>query len=585
MNQVWQRKLQAWGMYALAAMLLLSCPALSDAAASSNEANQAQVVQVATGVTHAMALTEDGRVWTWGHNAIGALGQGNKLQIAKPATVASLPPMQAIAAGHNHSMALDLDGQVWVWGDNLRGQLGNGKHSKLGSPQSDGGRAVAEDNGSSVPLKVNGLPKIAAVAASDRASYAVDEQGQVWQWGEAQLDVPSMPVEFTEQEKAKLLPTIVPGLSDIREVAPSHYLNYALTNTGEVFEWGTERLADGSLRRLETPRLVSGLGTVKKLRTNAPTAWVFEQGGKVKQWGLELMDESGRNYTDPKAAGQIPRHAVPTASSALQGYADIQSSTYQIARPSLVALKADGTVWGWGSNAQGQLGAKTPSTSSQWVMVPGLQSIVGIHAAYGTVFAFDAEGRLYAWGINVGGKLGDGSTADSRAAASAIAGFGPAKGGASGSGKPANAGGQSPTEAKKPQPEPQPQPASKQPAADAGIALYVNGEKLALAAEGSPSGTTMVPFRGIFQAFTMNVDWNQQTRSVTAVKDGLTITMTLDSRTAYVNGDAVELTEAPRVNGDGLLLVNLRFISETLGAKVDYAKLPEGGASISIRFN
>lgn len=583
MSLVWQRKLRALGMYAMAVMLLLSCPALSGAAAGSDATSKAKVVQVVSGVSYAMALTEDGRVWTWGHHVRGALGQGDKLQAAKPAAIASLPPILAISAGHDHSMALDRDGQVWVWGDNLRGQLGNGTYSKLGAPQSDGGRAVAEDNGSSVPLKLTGLPKIATVAASDRGSYAVDEHGQVWHWGEAQMDNPSMPQGFIEQESAKLLPAVVPGLSGIREVVPSAYLNRAVTKSGKVFEWGLELAADGSLRQLNAPRSVGGVGEVKRLRGNAVTAWTFEHNGTVSQWGLELLDESGLNYTDPKAAGKIPSRSIPVATSALQGYVDIQSSTYQIARPSLAALSDDGTVWGWGSNAQGQLGSDSPSTSSQWVMVPGLQAIVGIHAAYGTVFAFDAEGRLYAWGLNYGGKLGGGSEAASRAAASAIAGFGPSTDAAAGTDKPAIAGGQAPAEVNKPQPQ---QPASqpdRSPAAE-GIALYVNQEKLALAAEGSPSGTTMVPFRGIFQAFNMNVDWNQQTRSVTAVKDGLTITMTLGSRTAYVNGEAVELTEAPRVNRDGLLLVNLRFISETLGAKVDYTKLP-GGASISIQFN
>src|SRR5690606_32019006 len=134
---------------------------------------------------------------------------------------------------------------------------------------------------------------------------------QVWHWGEAlQLDDPSMPKEYAEEQRAKLLPAVVPGLSNIRELASSPYLNYALTNKGEVFEWGAERLADGSLRRLEKPRLVSGLGAVKSVRAYAGTALVFEQGGTVKQWGLELMDDSGLNYTDPKAAGKIPSHAA-----------------------------------------------------------------------------------------------------------------------------------------------------------------------------------------------------------------------------------------------------------------------------------
>jgi alpha-tubulin suppressor-like RCC1 family protein len=74
-----------------------------------------------------------------------------------------------------------------------------------------------------------------------------------------------------------------------------------------------------------------------------------------------------------------------------------------------LALKADGTVWAWGSNAQGQLGDGSNVDSAVPVLVGGLTGVVAIRAGAAHSLALKADGALWAWGDNGSGQLGDGT--------------------------------------------------------------------------------------------------------------------------------------------------------------------------------
>ncbi|MBP3962385.1 stalk domain-containing protein [Paenibacillus lignilyticus] len=95
----------------------------------------------------------------------------------------------------------------------------------------------------------------------------------------------------------------------------------------------------------------------------------------------------------------------------------------------------------------------------------------------------------------------------------------------------------------------------------------------ALSFEAKPKiikGVTMVPFRQIFEALGMMVEWNNATKSVLASKGNLTIKMTADSNKASVNNKEFQLTPAPFVTPESMFYVNLRFVSEAAGAKVNW---------------
>ncbi|ROL46519.1 E3 ISG15--protein ligase HERC5 [Anabarilius grahami] len=88
-----------------------------------------QVIQIACGDQHSMALTKEGQLFVWGENSHGQLGLGKEELITlSPQPLKSMCgiPLAQISAGGDHSFVLSLSGVVFGWGKNSAGQLGLG---------------------------------------------------------------------------------------------------------------------------------------------------------------------------------------------------------------------------------------------------------------------------------------------------------------------------------------------------------------------------------------------------------------------------------------------------------------------------
>ena len=77
-----------------------------------------------------------------------------------------------------------------------------------------------------------------------------------------------------------------------------------------------------------------------------------------------------------------------------------------------LALNADGTISGWGSNGYGQVGDGTTVNRGTPVDVSGLSSMVSMVAGTHRSLALGSDGTVWAWGDNVSGQLGDGTAID-----------------------------------------------------------------------------------------------------------------------------------------------------------------------------
>ncbi|QSF45689.1 copper amine oxidase N-terminal domain-containing protein [Paenibacillus tianjinensis] len=103
-----------------------------------------------------------------------------------------------------------------------------------------------------------------------------------------------------------------------------------------------------------------------------------------------------------------------------------------------------------------------------------------------------------------------------------------------------------------------------------GIKLYVNGEESTSAvAPILKAGTTLVPFKAIAEALQAEVVWNAKDRSVTMTREGTTVKLFIDKKTAYVNGQEIILQVTPAIV-KGNTVVPARFVSEALKATVKW---------------
>nr|XP_017211386.1 probable E3 ubiquitin-protein ligase HERC4 [Danio rerio] len=130
-----------------------------------------QVIQIACGDQHSMALTNDGQLFVWGENALGQLGlRKEQAGTQSPRHLQSLCgiPVAQISAGGNHSFVLSLSGVVFGWGGNSAGQLGLG-----------------DTTDRFVPTVVNSLKrkKIVSISCGGEHTAALAKGGTVFTFG------------------------------------------------------------------------------------------------------------------------------------------------------------------------------------------------------------------------------------------------------------------------------------------------------------------------------------------------------------------------------------------------------------------
>jgi alpha-tubulin suppressor-like RCC1 family protein len=329
---------------------------------------QRAISAISCGAYFSLALTTDGKIFSWGDNTFGQLGDGTTTQRTIPVFCGAIggKTVAAIAAGGNHCLALTTDGLVYSWGYNGYGQLGDGTTAQRTTP-------VAVNTSGALSGKT-----VVSIAAGSGYSLALTSDGKVFSWGDG-----SNGTIGNSSFASKTLPVAVDvsGVLSgkvISAISAGAYHCLALSSDGKVFSWGgagVGQLGSGDSTNQSRPVAVNltdiEVGSVvNAIAAGGYSSIALTSAGNLLSWGYNINGQIGDGTQTTRF---LP---VPIIlGGALQGRG---ISTISAGLNHCMATTPDGKVVAWGNNVHGEYGNGTTISS----LVP---AVVGIQAtAFGT---------------------------------------------------------------------------------------------------------------------------------------------------------------------------------------------------------
>ncbi|QOC26749.1 putative Ig domain-containing protein [Microbacterium hominis] len=245
----------------------------------------------------------DGRAYTWGDNSSGQLGDGSTINRNAPVAVAqgAVPSgvrFTDVASAGSSMYALGDDGKVYAWGANDYGQLGDGTTVSKTSPV-----AVAAGG---VPSGV----RLTSVVAGLRWAAALGDDGHVYAWGNGASGQLGNGTTVTSSVPVVVSDGAIPAGASVVTLTAGRNSGFAVTSDGTVYSWGDNtygELGDGTTTSRSTPVAVgqgvipTGVSLVAIAAGNWSTRGVGSDG-KVYVWG----ENWGGQYGNGSMFGSSP---------------------------------------------------------------------------------------------------------------------------------------------------------------------------------------------------------------------------------------------------------------------------------------
>jgi alpha-tubulin suppressor-like RCC1 family protein len=350
----------------------------------------------------AVPRTEHGRS---GHAHASGPAIRAALAVAVAASALTLTALALSLAAITSSAAASNGASAW--GQNSSGQLGNGTTTN-----------------SDVPIEVEGLSGITAVAAGAEHSLALLNDGKVMAWGgnaygqlgngtTTNSDVPIVVKEAAGKE-----------LTGVTAIAAGAWSSYALLSNGTVLSWGnnesgqlgnaTTTNSDEAVPVKEsTGKNAKSLSGVSAIAAGGEHTLALLRDGKLMSWGANEYGELGDGKTAKSDLPVTVSDLPPTGASVMAISAGREHS---------LALLSNHTVMAWGDNEDGQLGIGYKEVKKEGeteyveieksnvpIPVENLNEATAISAGDVSSLALLSNGTVMAWGSNLDGELGDGA--------------------------------------------------------------------------------------------------------------------------------------------------------------------------------
>ena len=409
----------------------------------------AQNLYISGGNDYGLVLCQDGGVLTWGKGNLGQLGNGTNTAAQRTPVPVTLPSgikfLQADAGSGRHALALDCGGDVWAWGSNSDGQLGIATGTSSNVPVKVRGIGCTGQ-----------LSNVAYVSGGDAESFAILDNGlgEVISWGQNDKNqLGRGPIATGNPDDA--CPGYVQksaargggNLGGIGQIEAGDENGYALDENGNVWSWGD--YLDGSHqlgRNCANVTCASRADYVVRADNGQPLSDIIaisagdrhvlalDINGNVWSWGGDWGPGQLGLGTGYQQSGNWGATLVVsnTGTGVLANVVSIAAGQAH----SMAAL-ANGSVVTWGTNCffdgvtntlipGGQLGRNVPasecsgptgatpdnSTNRDYPQFAKLCSganisnILAVSDGDASTYAVDANGTIYVAGYNGNGELG-----------------------------------------------------------------------------------------------------------------------------------------------------------------------------------
>lgn len=317
--------------------------------------------KLSTSSYHALALDADSKLYAWGWNNQGQIGDGTKVDVPVPIIINPSQTWTDIAAGDYHSAAIS-SGKLYTWGYNINGQLGNGTRI-----------------GYNTPTQVGTATNWTKVYCGTSHTLAINSLGELFAWGSNEYgQVGNGTFEDV------LTPTKIGAGSFWTDIS-AYMHTLGVNREGQLFAWGRNK--EGQL------------GVLKTVVT------VDQNGNQTV-----ALETSLENKSVPTAVSKTPTLTVEADTLVVDaGTRDNWLSVAAGYKHSL-AINQAGELYVCGTNSYGSIGMSDNTTVAAFYRLTEERNWLKVSAGNYHSIIINAAGDLYATGRNNYGQLGDGTT-------------------------------------------------------------------------------------------------------------------------------------------------------------------------------
>jgi alpha-tubulin suppressor-like RCC1 family protein len=272
--------------------------------------NGLKIKAITSGSNFNCAIASDDNAYCWGYNGSGQLGIGTTTQSNVPTAVLGLPagPVKKISAGSSHICAVASDDRIYCWGENSDGQLGNGTTTNSSSPVAVSTSGVLSGKKF---LSISSGELHTCIVADDNKPYCWGRNGS-GQLGNGTYTPSTTPV-------AVYMSGVLNGKT-IKALASGFLTNCVIASDHLPYCWGNQGTTGGlgnnlamSSTNVPVTVLTSGVlngKTVKALSSGNSQHCVVANDDLPYCWGMnyegQVGDGTTTNATVPVAVTALP---------------------------------------------------------------------------------------------------------------------------------------------------------------------------------------------------------------------------------------------------------------------------------------